>query len=151
MQFELNIYISDEEREHLLSNIRRSLIWVGEPIPNTIDIDGKTIELRKLVWAYIHKKDFTEQERTQLRSLIRSLEIKRMYNEEVLSRSNLTHEDAKKLYHEIAALIRAVMSIRECEAGKIKLKEFNEEIRHHKIEDIKRWTNFLKDVGKNKE
>jgi ABC-type transport system involved in cytochrome c biogenesis ATPase subunit len=52
-----------------------------------------------------------------------------------------------KLYHESAALIRAIMDLRECEAGKVSLKESKEEIMR-KIEDAKRWLGFLKNIGK---
>ncbi len=74
-------------------------------------------------------------------------ETKEKHDEEVLQRANLTHEEAKRLYHESAALIRAIMDLRECETGRVKLKESSEEIRQ-KIDDAKRWLGFLKGVGK---
>jgi hypothetical protein len=39
------------------------------------------------------------------------------------------------------------MDFRECEAGNVKLKETDVEIKH-KIDDAKRWIGFLKGIGK---
>ncbi len=79
--------------------------------------------------------------------LVHILEAKEKHDEEMLLKANLTREEAKKLYHESAALIRSILDLRECEAGKKKLKESSDEIRQ-KVDDAKRWLGFLKNIGK---
>lgn len=143
----LDDYISMEEREHLLSELHRFLVWVGEPLPDTVDVNGETIKLHELIWRCIHKKELTDQEKERFMELVHLLETKEKHDEEMLQRANLTREDAKRLYHETAALIRSIMDLRECEEGKVELKESRDEIRK-KIEDSKRWLGFLKGVGK---
>ena len=143
----LDDYISDEERQHLISEIHRLLIWVGESLPNTIDINGRIVEVHEIIWQCIHKKEFTDQEKEDFNKLIRLLETKEKGYEKVLRTAKLTHEEAEKLYHEIASITRAIMDIRECETGKVKLKEYNEHVKQ-KIEDTKRWIGFLKNVGR---
>lgn len=142
-----NDYITDEERQHLISGLHRLLLWVGEPLPDTVNIDGKTIKVHETVWWCIHEKEFSEDEKNNFRDITRLLEKKEKDCVDKLQVANLTHEDADKLYHEIASIIRAITDIRECETGKVNLKDHNEDIRQ-RIDDAKRWMNFLKTVGK---
>lgn len=143
----LDDYISLEEREHLLNGLHRYLIWVGEKVPDEVQVNGKNIKLHELIWRCIHKKEFSGQEKMRLIELVDLLEAKAKHDEEILLRAVLTREEAKRLYTEIASLIRAIMDIRECEAGRIKLKESSDEIKQ-KVDDARRWMGFLKNVGK---
>ncbi len=149
-QLKLDDFISEEERERLISELHRFLVWVGEQLPDIVEVNGETVKLRDLVWRCIHKKQPSMQEKERIMDLIRILETKEKYDEEALRRANLTREEAKRLYHESAAFIRAIMDLRECEAGRIKLKESSEEIRQ-KINDARKWLDFLKNVGKRSE
>jgi len=142
----LDELISPEEREHLLYGLHRFLAWVGEPLPENVEVDGNNIEVHDVIWSCIHKKEFSEKEKKSFLEIVRMLEAKEKLCEESLRKASLTREEAKKLYHESAALIRAIMDIRDCEAGNVKLKEPDIEIRH-KIDDAKRWIGFLKSVG----
>lgn len=140
--------ISEEERQHLIAELHRFLVWVGEPLPDSIELNDETIKVREMIWQCIHKKEFSDEEKTHFAQLIGQLENKEKQYEDTLQQdSNLTRKDAKKLYHEIASIIRAIIDIRECEAGKVILKESNEGTRQ-KIEDAKRWMSFLKNVGR---
>lgn len=142
-----NDYITDEERQHLISELHRLLVWVGEPLPDIVNVDGKILEIHETVWWCIHEKEFSEEEKNNFREIARLLEKKEKDCEEKLQTANLTHEEADKLYHEIASITRAIMDIKECETGKIVLKEYNEDVRQ-RIDDAKRWIGFLKNVGK---
>lgn len=143
----LDELITPEEREHLLNGLHRFLVWVGEPLPESVEVDGKKIEIHDMIWGCIHKKEFSEKEKKSLMEIARRLEEKENLDEESLRKASLTREEAKKLYHESAALIRAIMDIRECEAGKIRLEERGDELKK-KINDAKKWISFLKSVGK---
>ncbi|MGB8218691.1 MAG: DUF5788 family protein [Candidatus Methanoperedens sp.] len=143
----LDDYISLEEREHLLNGLHRYLIWVGEQVPDEVIVNGKNIKLHELIWRCIHNKDISEEEKARLLDLVNLLETKAKEDEEVLSKTLLTREEAKRLYNEIASLIRAIMDIRDCEAGRVRLIEPKEEIKQ-KVDDARRWVGFLKDVGK---
>ena len=143
----LDDYISLEEREHLLNGLHRYLIWVGEKVPEEVEVNGENIKIHELIWRCVHKRDLSDQEKNHLLELVELLETKAKHDEEILLRANLTHEEAKRLYNEIAGLIRAIMDLRECESGKIRLKESSDEIKK-KVDDARRWMGFLKTVGK---
>lgn len=111
-------------------------------------MNGKNIKLNELIWRCIHKKELSDQEKTRLMGAGSYSGIKReKHDEEALRKVALTREEAKKLYDESASLIRAIMDLRECEAGKVKLKESSDEIRS-KVDDARRWIGVLKNVGK---
>src|SRR5660397_160835 len=101
----LDDYISLEEREHLLNGLHRYLIWVGEKVPEEVEVDGKNIKLHELIWDCIHKKELSEQEKTRILELVQLLEEKAEHYEETLIKARLTHEEAKILYNDIASLI----------------------------------------------
>ena len=114
MQHILDEYITEEERYHLLSGLHRFLIWVGEKLPEQVEVNGSKVILQDLIWGCIHKREFTEKERKYFLDVIHFLETKEKYNEEMLRKANLTRDEAKKLYRDSAALIRAIMDLREC-------------------------------------
>lgn len=143
----LDDYISLEEREHLLNGLHRYLIWVGEKVPEEVMVNGKNIKLHELIWRCIHNKEISEEEKARLLELVNLLETKAKEDEEVLSKTLLTREEAKRLYNEIASFIRAIMDLRDCEAGRVRLKESKDEIKQ-KVDDARRWVGFLKNVGK---
>lgn len=143
----LDDYISEEEREHFLSGLHRYLVWVGEKIPDKIEINGEIIKLHELIWRCIHKKHFSEGEKKSILDIVRILEKKERHDEEVLRKTNLTHKEAEALYNESAGLLRAIIDLREIEAGKLKLKEPEDEIRK-KVDDARKWIGFLKNIGK---
>jgi hypothetical protein len=143
----LDELITPEEREHLLFGLHRFLVWVGEPLPESVEVNGKDIEIHDLIWRCIHKKEFSENEKTRLMELIHMLEAKEKLDEESLRNASLTLEEARKLFHESAALIRAIMDMKECEAGKVRLESRDDELKQ-KINDAKKWIGFLKSVGK---
>lgn len=142
-----NDYITDEERQHLISELHRLLVWVGEPLPDIVNVDGKIIEVHEIIWWCMHEKEFTEEEKDNFRDITRLLEKKEKYCKETLQTASLTHEDADKLYHEIASITRVIIDIKECESGNVNLKEHNEDVRQ-RIDDAKRWMSFLRTVGK---
>ncbi len=143
----LDDYISEEERERLLAGLHRFLIWVGEPVPDEVLVDGKNIKLHELIWRCVHNRELTEDEKKRLSELAQYLETEEKQDEEALRKAKITREEAIELYRESASLIRAIIDLKECDSGRIKLKETREEIRQ-KIDDARRWLGFLKDIGK---
>jgi len=138
--------ISVEERDHLLSMLHRLLVWVGEPLPDTVDINGDYIDVHELIWSCVQGR-ISDQERKQLTRLIHSLEEKELYDEETLKSADITLEDAQRLYHEAASLIRAIEDLRACEIEEFKSKVSRREM-ENKIEDTKRWLNFIKSIDR---
>lgn len=138
--------ISAKEREHLFSMLHRFLVWVGEPLPDIVEVNGERIEVHKLIWDCI-QNSLSDQEKEKLTGLIHFLEEKEVHDENDLKNANITLEDAQRLYHDAASLIRAISDLRTCEAGELKPNPPRGET-EYKTEDIKRWLSFLKNVGR---
>jgi hypothetical protein len=72
-KFDMDEYISQAEREHMLFELHRYLAWVGESIPEMMTIDGKDIQLHELVLKLIRKKRLTALIQDQAAGLLRAI------------------------------------------------------------------------------
>ena len=141
---DIDDFISQKEREHLLFGLQRYLVWVGEPIPEEITIQDQTILLHDIIWKLTHTGPLTEPEQEWVRELIHVLENREEVDEKCLMDEKLTCEEAKRLYHESAGLLRAIMDLKDLEAGKIKIADFDEIAIKDKVDDARNWVKFMK-------
>lgn len=145
-KFDVNDFISEKEREHMLFELHRYLVWVGETIPDEITIQDQNIKLHDLIWKLIEKGTLTEKEKQGVRQLIRKLEQKEEFDEERLKKARLTRSQAEQLHDEAAGLIRAVMDLKDLENGKIKEADFDEFAIRNTLEDARNWVKFIKKI-----
>ncbi len=119
---------------------------MGEPIPDEITIDGKTIQLHDLIWKLINKDLLTEPEREWIHNLIHLLENKEEVDEERLEKSDLTNKQAKRLFNEAAGLLRAIMDLKDLEDGNIKHHEFDKVSTADRVKDARQWVKYMKKI-----
>jgi hypothetical protein len=146
MEHDIDNLISEKDRKHFLFGLQRYLVWVGEPIPDEITIDGKTIQLHNIIWKLINEDSLTEPERQWVHDLIHLLEHKEEVDEERLEKSNLTHEQAKRLFEEAAGLLRAIMDLKDLEDGKIKHHDFDIVSTKDRVKDARQWVKYVKKI-----
>ena len=145
-KFDMDTLIPQDEREHMLFELHRYLVWVGETVPEEIIINGHEIHLHDLIWKLINKKRLTEQERKRVKGLIHTLEQKEKIDEEQLEKAKLTRAKAEKLHDEAAGLLRAIMDLKDLEEGRIKKADFDEVSTRDRVKDARRWVNFVKQM-----
>jgi hypothetical protein len=143
-KFDIDEYISQAEREHMLFQLHRYLAWVGESIPEMITIDGKDIQLHDLVLKLIQKRRLTESERKYVKWLIHKLENIEQIDEERIEKADLTRTQAELIQDEAAGLLRAIMDLRDLEEGKISQADFKKLNISDKVEDARRWVKYMK-------
>ncbi|MBE0524085.1 MAG: hypothetical protein IBX40_07120 [Methanosarcinales archaeon] len=143
-KFDMNEYISQAEREHMLFKLHRYLAWVGESIPEMITIDGQDTQLHDLVWKLIQKKRLTESERKCVKWLIRKLETIEQIDEESIEKARLTRARAEHIQDEAAGLLRAIMDLKDLEEGRIQQADFEKLNITDKVEDARRWVKYMK-------
>lgn len=165
-------YLTEEERRKLLSSLHRVLVWVGvkEPeeckierdalhaelerfhqtekdLPPEVQTNDCKIYLHRLIWRLINEKEITDKERMQIEEMIDLLEKKEKAEEEVLLHEKLTHSQAKQIYNEAAGVLRSIIDLKDV----LKKRDHNAEdidrIRV-KVEDAKRWNDFMDKVKK---
>ncbi|MCK4937800.1 MAG: methyl-accepting chemotaxis protein [Methanosarcinales archaeon] len=147
-KFDFDELISQEDRNHLLDGLHRYLVWVGEVIPEKIIIDNHEIKLRDITWKLINEKRLIPHEKKCIRGLIHSLEQKEKLDEEQIETAKLTKAQAEQIHDEAAGLLRAIMDLRDLEEGRINKVEFNEVSTRDKVQDARRWVNFVKQMKK---
>ena len=163
--------LTERERDQLLANLHRTLVWVGVQDPDKFEIDPdllrqemekiqiKTsdlppevhpakgvIDLRHLIWRLIHERDLTEKEEVEIKELIRLLKEKETRDEEKLKEARLTREEAHRLYEETAAVIRTLMDLKEILEKKEQKTDVGREVVKKKVNDVKRWNAFVDEM-----
>ncbi|MDQ1253366.1 MAG: hypothetical protein QG646_2533 [Euryarchaeota archaeon] len=143
-------YISEDERKQLLSALHCRLFWVGQYIPDHVELEGETYPLHDYVWELIQKDKLTEIEKSRIDKCIEIISAKEMADEKELEEKSLTREEAKNLYHETAGLLRAITDLKEIETGTFQenTKRFQEMFANQRIKNAKIWLEFLKNVSK---
>jgi len=143
-------YITDEERRQLLTALHSRLFWVGQYIPNNIEVGGKNYHLHDYVWELIQKETITQTEKVSIDKCIEMISTKEKEDEKELEGQSLTQDEAKALYHETAGLLRAIMDLKEIEDGTLKenTKHFQEQFGEQRVKDAKLWLEFIKKVSK---
>ncbi|WP_440956981.1 DUF5788 family protein [Methanosarcina sp. Mfa9] len=142
--------MSEEERRQLLSALHSRLFWVGQRIPNHVEVEGKDCPLHEYVWELIRKDEITPEEKEQIDNCIKLISGKEEEDEKELEEMALTRDEARTLYHETAGLLRAIMDLRDIEDGSLKerTKHFQEKFADQRVRDAKLWLEFLKEVKK---
>ena len=156
--------LSETERDRLLANLHRTLVWVGVQDPYKIEIDpdllkeemekdrispadlppevhpaSGTVDLRHLIWRLIHLANLSDKEETVVIELVEVLKAKEIRDEERLKEARLTREEAHRIYEETAAVIRSLLDLRDILAKKEHKTDLDREIVKKKVEDVRRW------------
>jgi len=167
--------LTESERNQLLANLHRTLVWVGVQDPEKFEVDPDllreemeksqikpgdlppevhpakgVVDLRHLIWRLIHEKDLTDKEEAEIKELIRLLKARETQGEERLKEERLTSEEAHQLYEETAAVIRTLMDLKEILERKEHKTDVGREVVKKKVNDIKRWNNFVDEMKKGK-
>lgn len=145
-KFNMDDILSRDERHHMLFELHRYLAWVGEPLPETITIEGQEIKLHDLIWKLIQKGTLTQPERGCVKWLIGRLEQREKKDEETLETGILTRGEAEYLHDEAAGLLRAIMDLRDLEDGSIKQADFKKLNITDRVEDARRWVKYMKKI-----
>ncbi len=143
-------YITDEERKQLLSALHSRLFWVGQRIPDYVEVEGETYPLHNYVWELVQKEELSESEKSRIEKCIEILSAKEMKDEKELEEKSLTSEESRNLYHETAGLLRAITNLKEIESGIFKqnTKRFQEQFANQRVRDAKLWLEFITKVSK---
>jgi len=167
---EMDAYLTEDERSRLLSNLHRVLCWVGMQVPDSyktskeaiekelerddvhesdlppeVHLKEGSIDLRNLIWRLINERDISEKERVEVEGLIDMLQSDEKHDEAVLKEQNLTHHQAREIFNQAAGMIRSILDLKEILSNKEKTATREEAIRR-KVDDAKRWNDFMKRV-----
>lgn len=108
-----------------------------------MEVEGKVVSLRDVIFNYITKDDHTEEEKRQAYALADLLMRKEQELEEAIKEKDVGRQKACELCHEARTLLRAVDELRSSPDDKAELSK-NHLMKQ--IEDARRWDKFLKQL-----
>jgi hypothetical protein len=136
--------LTDEERHRILARLHATLAWVGERIPEEVVIDGRHLELSRVVKRFIFDDYIDEHEQACANWLIDKLEERADDLEEELLVGDLTRDEAEAILRRTVGILRAIDELKN-------LDDDDEwEDRHlammEEVDDVRRWQEFTKHV-----
>lgn len=127
------------EREQLLERIERESATVGEGIPETIDVQGETLDLRTFVFEMKRRETVPAGERDRVTEAKRNLRRERLQRKQRLEDDpDLTFEEGEALVGAIIGLDRALNALES-----LGPTDLEGEAQAKEAADRKRWMNFL--------
>ncbi|MEM3342014.1 MAG: DUF5788 family protein [Thermoplasmata archaeon] len=139
--------LSDEvlktEIEKTLQELERPFAFVGAEVPAKVIIDGVELRLSAILWQLARKKNLDIQDIDAVVKLIDALTRKK---KELLIaiRQSGSRKELEKYKAEAFGIIRAISEFSELTDGRY--DDFSERDRREKIEDAKRWLEYLKQI-----
>lgn len=137
--------ITDNQRNVLLNRLHRPLFWVGEQVPEEIEIKGKNVKLHEIIWEIINKTSFSRTDIDDIEMFLSLLKEKEHEYEGVLEHNDISYEEAKNLFSQTAGIMRAIMDLVQIEE---ETKRKNSQDTKHICEGVeeKEWELFVKDT-----
>jgi hypothetical protein len=135
--------LTAEDRKRILGRVHSLLYWVGRLIPEDLELQGRRVNLREVVFTYLEKDNPTPSERADAMALADLLKERARQMEEEIRSEDLTRQQACDLMNEICSLLRAVDELRYAHGEAAKVQR---ETLMKKIDDVKRWDRFVKQV-----
>ncbi|MCJ2556775.1 MAG: DUF5788 family protein [Candidatus Thermoplasmatota archaeon] len=134
--------LTREEREKVMARIRSLFFWVGETIPDEVEISGRRVPLRDLVHDFVHKQELSDEEREDIGALTRDLQKREKFFAHLLDLPDITKEEAEEISHRLLGILRAIDELRSLEEGPE--RDIEKSSLMKKIEDEKRWLKYTK-------
>ena len=129
------------ERKRLLERIEREGATVGADIPERIEVQGESVDLREFVFEIKRRDTVPQGERERVERAKRNLRRERLQRKQ-----RIEDEDADVTYEEGQKLVRAIIGIDRALNALESLgpTDIEGEIEAAEQADRKRWMNFLK-------
>ena len=127
------------QQKQLLERIGRDGATVGAEIPETIEIQGETLDLRQFVFEIKRRDTIPPGERDRVETAKRNLRRERVERVERIENNEVSYEEGTTLADAIIGIDRALNALDQLESV-----DLEAEAERQEAADKKRWTNFLK-------
>lgn len=120
--------MEDHERRRLLDKLRGGST-VGFRMPDRIEVDGTTLELKRLVFESERLDAVTEEERERVEEVLGLLRRERSRRRRRIAEGDVSVEEGETLADEVIGIDRAINALEGLDAP-----GFGEEARRRRIE-----------------
>ncbi|MEF8800746.1 MAG: DUF5788 family protein [Halolamina sp.] len=132
--------MKEYERKQLLERVEREAATVGAEIPDEIDVQGETIDLRTFVFEIKRRDTIPEGERERVDEAKKNLRRERLQRyQRIENESELSFEAGEELVRSIIGIDRALNALEQLQPV-----DLETEAQRQQAVDQKRWMNFLK-------
>ncbi|MFB6124639.1 MAG: DUF5788 family protein [Halanaeroarchaeum sp.] len=127
------------ERKRLLERVEREGATVGARIPDTIDLQGESFDLRSFVFETKRLETVPADHEERVEAAKRRLRKERQERRHDLETATLTAEEGERLAETIVGIDRALNALESLGTTDLEAEE-----RASQTADQKRWLTFLK-------
>ncbi|ERG89614.1 MAG: hypothetical protein J07HX5_01784 [halophilic archaeon J07HX5] len=128
------------QRKQLLERIERDGATVGESIPDQIEIQGETVDLKTFVFEIRRRETIPTGDRDRVKRATRNLRRERLERKQRIEDADtpISYEDGERLADAIVGIDRALGALESLEPV-----DLEREAQAKETADRKRWTRFL--------
>ncbi|WP_132057447.1 DUF5788 family protein [Halorussus amylolyticus] len=131
--------MQEYERKQLIERVEREGATVGADIPETIDVQDETVNLREFVFEIKRRDTVPSGERDRVEQAKRNLRRERIQRKQRIEEADISREEGEELVRAIVGIDRALNALESL--GETDLER---EIAAQETADQKRWMSFLK-------
>lgn len=136
-----------EDRIKCEIRLHKLLAWVGAQYPENLDVQGKIIKIRDVIFELITKNRLSSKDLKEIKNLLHILQEIKLRKEKELETIKLTISEGRQLCDEMAGLIRAEDTLKDL----LKMREkggFYQKFKENSIRRDKRWIKYLENLKK---
>lgn len=130
--------MKEYRRKQLLERVERDGATVGESIPDQIELQGETIDLREFVFEISRRETIPSGERERVEQAKRNLRRERLERKQRIEDGQISYEEGERLATAIVGIDRALNELESLGPADIE-----REARAKEKADRKRWMQFL--------
>ena len=127
------------ERKQLIERIERESATVGQDIPDEIEVQGETLDLRSFVFEIKRRDTVPAGERERVDRAKKNLRRERLQRKQLIEEGDISREEGEEQALAIIGIDRALNALEQL--GSVDLET---EAEAKAAADKKRWTRFLK-------
>jgi hypothetical protein len=131
--------VKEFERKQLLERVNREGATVGASIPDEIEVQGETVDLREFVFEIKRRDTVPPGERERVETAKRNLRRERLQRVQRIEDGDVTREEGEALVESVVGIDRALNALESL--GPVDLEG---EMERQEAADRKRWMKFLR-------
>jgi len=131
--------VREYERKQLLERINREGATVGADIPETVEVQGETVDLHEFVFEIQRRDRVPPGEQERVDRAKRNLRRERLQRKQRLENEDLTREAGERLADSIVGIDRALHALEN-----LGPTDLEAEAERQEAVDQQRWVKFLR-------
>ena len=131
--------MKEYERKQLLERVEREGATVGADIPETIDVQGESVDLREFVFEIKRRETVPQGERDRVERAKKNLRRERLQRKQLLEDGDISYAEGEELAAAIVGIDRALNALES-----LGPTDLEREAEAQEAADRKRWLSFLK-------